>query len=597
MSLPPRTTADRIATLFMQGNALAAKAQYRDALRCYDKILAKNPGNLEAINNRANCLSLLGRNEPAITSYNQILAARPNDIRARNNRASALKQLGRFAEALADYDYVLKIDPNYSDALYNRGNALTDLRRPKEAVESYRRALISNPHDPTIHAALANALFDLRQPRQAVESYRRALALKPDEPGVYSDLIFALNFVSEATNESLQAERAAWGSRYGSFVTEVKHTNEPRPDRRLRIGYVSAHFRRQAATYAFGGVIVHHDPEKFQVVCYSDTSREDDVTQRLRSHVDKWHPTTHLSDDQLSSLVRADGIDILVDLVGHMKGHRLPAFARKPAPIQITAWGEPTGTGLKAIDYIFADPVVIPMAERALLVEEVVNMPNFIGFWSPEPLPEPQPLPALSRGYVTFGSFNRLSKVLPAVLQSWAAILRALPKSRLVFKDQLLDRASQQEPILRALANEGIAADRVTILDQGNRTSHFIAYHDIDIALDPFPHSGGMTSLDAMWMGVPVLTCPGRTISSQLTAASLTAAGLQDYIASDLGGYQALAIAKARDLAALVALRKTLRNRIANTDFGYPQRYTSAVEAQYRSMWQQWCEKRNSVAS
>ena len=307
--------------------------------------------------------------------------------------------------------------------------------------------------------------------------------------------------------------------------------------------------------------------------------------------------TSHLSNDELSSQVRADGIDILVDLVGHMKGHRLPLFARKPAPIQITAWGEPTGTGLKAIDYIFADPILIPPAARTLLTEKVADLPNFIGFWSPEQLPEPNPLPALTSGYVTFGSFNRLSKVLPEVLQCWAAILAALPNSRLVLKDRLLDGARQQATILGAFANEGIVADRVTILNQGSRASHFAAYHDIDIALDPFPHSGGMTTLDALWMGVPVVTCPGHTISSRLTAASLTAAGLNDYIASDFGNYIELSIAKAHDLVALAELRKTLRNRIENTDFGDPNRYTRAVEAQYRSIWQQWCKNQNGAAS
>ena len=363
------------------------------------------------------------------------------------------------------------------------------------------------------------------------------------------------------------------------------------------MGYVSAHFRRQAATYSFGGVILHHDTKNFEITCYSDTAPEDDVTRLLRSHVGKWRRTSHLSNDELLSVIRSDGIDILVDLVGHMKHHRLSVFAHKPAPVQISAWGEPTGTGLKAMDFIFSDPILIPPAKRALLTEKVADLPNYIGFWSPEPLPEPNALPALTRNHVTFGSFNRLSKVLPAVLQCWAAILRALPNSRLVLKDRLPDSASQQAPILGTLANEGIVPDRVSILDQGTRTTHFAAYHDIDIALDPFPHSGGMTTLNALWMGVPIVTCPGPTISSRPTAACLTAAGLNDYIASDFGNYVELSVAKAHDLVALAELRKTLRNRIENTDFGDPDGYTRAVEAQYRSIWQQWCKNQNGTAS
>ena len=383
MPFPARKNADRILALLAQGNALASKAQYLDAIKCYDKVLAAAPGNLDAINNRGNCLSLIGRFEQAIKNYNAILAVRPNDMRARCNRASALKQLGRCSEALSDYDSVLKADPNNTDALYHRGNMFTDLARPTEAIRDLRRAL----------------------------------ALNPNDSDTLTSLIFALNFDPEATNESLQAQRRAWGTGYDDLLRGVAHTNEPDAERRLRIGYVSSHFRRQAATYAFGGVIIHHDTKKFEVTCYSDTPDEDDLTRRLHAHVGKWRRTSHLSNDELLSVIRADGIDILVDLVGHMKHHRLSVFAHKPAPVQISAWGEPTGTGLKAMDYIFSDPILIPPAKRALLTEKVADLPNYIGFWSPEPLPEPNPLPALTRGHVTFGSFNRLSKVLPAVLR------------------------------------------------------------------------------------------------------------------------------------------------------------------------------------
>jgi protein O-GlcNAc transferase len=226
----------------------------------------------------------------------------------------------------------------------------------------------------------------------------------------------------------------------------------------------------------------------------------------------------------------------------------------------------------------------------------VADLPNFLGYWSPEPLPEIQPLPALQRGHVTFGSFNRLAKIQPPVLRSWAAIMRALPDSRLILKGRLIDLASERAPILAALASEGIAAERVTIIDQGGREAHFAGYHDLDIALDPSPHGGGMTTLDALWMGVPVVTCPGRTISSRLAAASLHAGGLDDYIASDPAHYVDLAVAKAGDLPALAELRSTLRERIAGTAFGDPVRYARAVEGQYRSMWRRWCAQQRRGA-
>jgi len=355
---------------------------------------------------------------------------------------------------------------------------------------------------------------------------------------------------------------------------------------------VSSHFRHQAASYAFGGVIVHHDPEHFEIVCYSDTAEEDDLPRDLRKGADKWRRTIEHSDVKLAELIRKDQIDILVDLVGHMKGNRLRVFADKPAPIQVTGWGEPTGTGLKAVDYLFGDPLLIPMSERALLAEQVVDLPNFLGFWSPDALPSPGRLPALERGYVTFGSFNRFAKIIDPVLRLWSAILRAIPGSRLVLKDRLLE--CRRNGILGVFAEEGISADRVTLLDHMGRAAHFAAYGDVDIALDPFPHGGGMTTLEALWMGVPVVTASGRTISSRIAAATLTAAGLTDFIATDHQHYVQLAMDKASDLASLAQLRTTLRDHVAKTEFGDPVRYARAVERQYRSMWQTWCSSQMS---
>jgi protein O-GlcNAc transferase len=556
MTFPVHGSHDRLARLFNRGNQLASKGQYHKAIKCYDEVLSIAPTHYDSINNRGNCFARLGRHQQALACYDKVLEGRPNDIRARCNRGNALKQLGRIEEAIADYDQVLAAAPGYADALINRGWGQMDIGRPKEAI-----------HD-----------------------LRRALALLPNDTEVHTSLIFALNFDIDATAELLQAERARWAARFAGLAS-LEHANEPSPDRKLRIGYVSRYFRHQAATYSFGGVIVHHDPAQFEVVCYSDTPEDDSLTSKLRAKTARWRSTVGLSDQQLADLVRKDGVDILVDLVGHMQGHRLHVFARKPAPVQVTAWGEPTGTGLKAIDYLFADPVVVPKSERALLVEEVADLPNFIGFWSPDPLPDPNPLPALTRGYVTFGSFNRFSKVMEPVLHRWAAILRAVPNSRLVLKgDRPLAPEHQRTVILDALSKEGIACERVTFLDQLGRAAHFAAYHDIDIALDPFPHGGGMTTLDALWMGVPVVTAPGRTIYSRLATATQTALGLTEFIAADDEGYVQLAIAKANDLASLAQLRSTLRSRVAGTQFGDPVQYTRAVERHYRLMWQRWCE-------
>ncbi len=581
---------DHFETNFNLGNSLAALGRHDEALACYDKALALNPDFLDAHTNRGNALTELARYQEAVNAYTSVLSRRPGDVRTLSNRATAFKQLGQYEQALADYERVLAIDPQHADALYNRGNALIDLGRSDEAIVSLRRALAANPARSDIHSSQAHALFDARRPDEAIRDFRRAIDIAHDDAGAHCSLIFALNFDPDATTADQQAERARWAARYEqAFPAVHRHGNAADPDRRLRVGYVSSHFRHQAATYAFGGVIVSHDRAQFDVTCYSDTVAEDDLTARLRTNVDRWRETSGLSDDELAQLIRSDQIDILVDVVGHMRGNRLAVFARKPAPVQVTGWGEPTGTGLKAMDYLLADPVLVPAAERSLLTERVYDLPNFLSYWTPEPLPEPGPLPAMANGYVTFGSFNRFAKVLDPVLRCWAAILRAVPQSRLVLKDRLLDQASQTRPMLAVLAEEDIAPERVTFLDQSGRAGHFAAFDAIDLALDPFPHGGGMTTLDALWMGVPVVTWRGRTISSRLAAANLSAVGLTDFVASDRDGYVDLAVAKAGDLPALAQLRATLRGRMANSPVGDPVRYARAVEAAYRDMWRRWC--------
>ena len=574
-----------------RGIVLGALNRQQEALNSYDKALAIKPRYAWALYNRSIALAAMNRQTEALESLDKALAIRPAHAEALNNRGITLGALSRPQEALESFEKALAVKPDYAEALYNRGIVLGTLNRQEEALESFDRALAIKPDYAEALNNRGIALRKLNRMPEALASYERSLAIRPNA-ACHSNLIFALNFIPGASAARHQAERARWNELYAQRFAPLiqQHRNDPNPHRRLRIGYVSSHFRHQAATYAFGGVVLCHDPNSFEVVCYSDTVNEDDVTERLRAHSDKWHRTAGLSDDAFADLVRADGIDILVDCVGHMGGHRLLVFARKPAPIQVTAWGEPTGTGLKAMDYLLGDPVLVPASERARLTEQVFDLPNFLGYWTPDPLPEPAALPAIANGYITFGSFNRLAKVQDPVLRSWAAILRRLPNARLTLKgDQRLAESSQRTRIGNIFGEEGIAPERLTLLGQSDRADHFAAYQKIDIALDPFPHGGGMTTLDALWMGVPVVTWAGPTISSRLAAASLTTLGLTDFIASDRESYINLAVAKAADVDALARLRAALRGRLANSVIGDPVRYARAVEAAYREMWQRWC--------
>jgi predicted O-linked N-acetylglucosamine transferase (SPINDLY family) len=511
-------------------------------------------------------------------------------------RAVTAHRGGDLDKAERLYRAVLKATPDNADAFQLLGVIECQRGRTESGIRLMDNALSIQPRHANALHNRANALFDINRLQEAIENYRQALAVQKN-PHVHSNLIFALNFDPESSTAAQQAERKRWYTFYARKFAppDPQYRNDPDPNRRLRIGYVSSHFRRQAATFAFGGVIASHDASRFEVVCYSDTAKEDDLTARLRGRAHKWHSTSGLSDEKLAELIRADSIDILVDCVGHMNGHRLFVFARKPAPVQVTAWGEPTGTGLDTMDYLLADPVLVPANERALFAEQIFDLPNFLGYWRVDSLPEATPLPAMRNGYVTFGSVNRHVKVQEPVLRAWAAILRALPNARLLLKwnERSIDFSGR---ITDLLAEDGVGRERITHLGRTGRMKHFAAYQSVDLVLDPFPHGGGMTTLDALWMGVPVITWRGNTISSRLAAATLTSLDLADFVVPDLASYVELAVAKTKDLDALARTRASLRERVAGSTIGDPSRYARAVEAAYVEMWTGWCSRQRSRA-
>jgi predicted O-linked N-acetylglucosamine transferase (SPINDLY family) len=573
------------------GMALDGQGKLDEAVAAYREAIRIKPDLVEAYCNLGIVLRRQGNFDEAVFAFRQSLALHPNHTTALFNLVAVLTDQGRLDEAVQRYEQALSLGSDVLGVGNKLGLALFERGHFAKALACYRSALRARPDAAATLVNYGAALTACGRPVESIASFKRAVAAAPDNAMFHSGLIFALNFDPAATLKEHQAERSRWDMRHArGFAPWEPHPNDRSPNRRLRIGYVSPYFCRHSATYAFGGVIVHHDRDQFEVVCYSDTAQEDDISARLRSRADKWQRTARLRDDELAALIRTDRIDILVDLVGHMRGHRLLAFARKPAPIQVTAWGEPTGTGLAAMDYLFADRMLIPPNERELLAEQVVDLPNFLGYWAPDPVPEPRALPALTRGYVTFGSFNRFDKIQDAVLAAWARIMSALAGSRLILKGpNMFVDPTLQERVKSIFETAGVAAERVSFLGWVDRDAHFEAYQGVDIALDPFPHGGGMTSLDALWMGIPVVTFPGRTISSRLASASLSAAGLRDFVARDLDDYVDLVVAKASNFAALALLRSTLRGLVANSAFGDPMQYSRVVEQAYRKMWQRWC--------
>jgi protein O-GlcNAc transferase len=571
------------------GVAQAARGRSGEAIAAFREALKLAPRYVDAQVNLGNALEKRGDLAGAVECFQRAIAIEPGLAVAHYNLGNALFARGD-AAAIDAYRRAIALQPDFADAHMSLGVVLRRQGQPQAAVAHLRKAIALKPDYAAAYDNLAGVLAEIGQLDEAVAANRRALALGPANAAAHSNLLFNLNFDASLGVAEHQAERRRWAAQHADALTPATAPATDRdPERRLRVGYVSAHFRAYAASYAFGGVLTHHDPVQVEVFCYSDTRQADELTAIFRRTASTWRDTADLSDTALAERIAKDRIDILVDLVGHMGGQRLLVFARKPAPIQITAWGEPTGTGLKTMDYLFADPVLIPPAERGFFAEQIIDLPGALGWWTPELLPAPGPLPARANGFVTFGSFNRRAKITPSVLRAWSAILRALPDARLVLKNKQFGDPAEQGELRVAFAAAGLPPERVTLLGQTGRAEHFTAYRQLDIALDPFPHGGGMTTLDALAMGVPVITRPGRTIPSRLAASCLTAVGLRQFIAADADTYVATAVATARDLDALENKRAELPGRLAHSAIGDAHQYAAAVESAYRAVWRRYC--------
>ncbi|MEO5375132.1 MAG: hypothetical protein H7840_12760 [Alphaproteobacteria bacterium] len=420
------------------------------------------------------------------------------------------------------------------------------------------------------------------------------MALRPDQAQAHSSLIFLRDLDPESTLAEQQEERRRWAARHAApLAAEIRpHANDRDPERPLTIGYVSADFRRHSASCIFRHVLLNHDRARFRVHCYSNVPVADDVTTEFREAAHVWRSIVDLSDGVVAEMVRQDGVDVLVDLSGHTTGQRLLLFARKPAPVQVTAWGQVNGTGLSTIDAIFADPVYIPAADRPLFAETVVDLPCYLHFGPPDSTPAVAPSPAAGEGVgeVTFGCLNRISKVTEPVIAIWAEILRAVPGSRMVLKDAHLQGEDQRRRIAEAFAAHGVAAERLTLLGASSHAEHLAAHARVDIALDPFPQNGGISTLEAIWMGVPVVTLAGSTPSGRNGAALNAALGLHRFVAATPEAYRDIAVAMAADRAGLADLRSSLRQRLATSPLCDHQRYTRAVEDAYRGLWRLWCQ-------
>jgi predicted O-linked N-acetylglucosamine transferase (SPINDLY family) len=578
------------------GNALVQQGRIDPAIAHCERALSLKPDYAEAHYNLGNALAMQGQTDRAIEHYQRAVALQPNFADAHNNLGLALALQGQTDRAIAHYERALSLKPDYAEAHNNLGSALVAQRRIDPAVAHYERALSLKPDYAEAHNNLGLALALQGRIDQVVAHYERALTLWPDNVVAHNSLLLTLNYVSDKDPVAVYAAHLDFAKRWEApLSTSIQsHANDRSRERRLRIGYVSSDFKQHSVSYFIEPVLAHHDHERFEIFCYSNQLQEDEVTERLKSHADHWCRLVGLSDELVAQRVRADKIDILIDLSGHTGSNRLLVFARKPAPIQITWLGYPGTTGMSAMDYRltdrFADP---PGMTEHLHSEKLIRLPEcFSCYQPPGDAPEVSGLPAREKGYVTFGSFNNLAKITPEVKAVWAKILQAVPGSRLTLKNPALGENATRQAMRQAFTELGIAPERLELLGhEQSQRAHLERYRSIDIGLDPFPYNGATTTCEALWMGVPVVVLAGGTHAGRVGVSQMSNLGLTDLIGHTPEEYIATASRLATDLEHLSALRAGLRTRMAASPLTEARRFTNNLEQAYRVMWNGWCLK------
>lgn len=565
------------------------EGRYTDAAAVSEARLAVDPGDTEALQALAAAQLAQGRSHEGLALLRRAAALAPGEWQLHGMLARVHAAMGEPDEAIAGYRQALALRPDLGTEADALAGLLGSRGRYDDAEDCSRAAIAACGDSAQRRHALAAALFEQGRVHDAIAELKASRAIDPDAPDVHSDLVRALNYVAD--RETVFAEHRAWALRHAEKLGENAplHTNRPDPDRRLRVGYVSPYFRKHAVTFFLEPAIEHRDRDAFDVVLFADVARPDEYSERLKAHGAQWRNTVGASDEALARLVRDERIDILVDLSGHTPGQRLLAFARRPAPVQVTWMGYPNTTGMTAMGYRIGDARCDPpgMTER-LYSERLVRLPEIYLSWRPPPdAPDPGPLPAIGAGRVTFASFNSCYKITPATVELWSRILHEVAESRLLLFAVPPGRA--QSLLRERFAALGIAADRLEFRTRVSLEEFMAAHCEVDIALDCFPYHGTTTTCSTLWMGVPLVCLAGSAHVSRVGVTMLHSVGLPMLAVDTEDDYVSAACRLARDLDALAALRAGLRERMRDSPLTDGAACASALDHAYREMWRTWC--------
>ncbi|WP_296205255.1 tetratricopeptide repeat protein, partial [uncultured Hyphomicrobium sp.] len=609
------------------GVVLRAAGRAAEAEACYSAAIARDPRFAPAHNNLGNIFRDQGRTVEAEASYRKAAESDPAYAEAWHGLGIVLQRQEKLIEAVSALERAATLRPRRADILSDLAAVLMGLQKFPEASALLMKAIAIDPQSAIAHGNLgalklrvghmvaaeqatarAAALApneqrwvsnlgviakDLSRYSDAEALFRRALAMKPDYSLAHANLLFCLNYHPDRSAEEIFAEYQRFDAAHARphMPAAVSFGNDPTPGRRIRIGFLSPDFREHAARHFLDPLLRHLDRSQLEIVCYAEVTNEDHVTQAFKGMADHWCSTVGLSDDQLAERIRQDKIDVLVDFGGHTSASRVLVMARRSAPIQIAHHlGHGYTSGMSAIDVFLSDQEMAPVGSEHLFSEKIVRLSRIpVAYQPPEGMPAVAPLPALRTGIVTFGYFGRTERINDRVVAAWSAILKKVPNSRLLLNAKAFSEAAFADLMAQRFAAHGIGRERLSMVYTSPQPKTWSAYGEVDIALDPFPHNAGTTTIEALWLGVPVVSVEDRPSVGRFGASNLAAVGLRDWVAKDVAGYVALAAAKASDLDALAKLRTGLRARMAASPLCDGPGLAREIETAVRNLWTDWC--------
>ncbi|MEO5375246.1 MAG: tetratricopeptide repeat protein [Alphaproteobacteria bacterium] len=579
------------------GASLHLSDRTEEAVACYEQVLALRPDHVVSLYNLGHARQHQGRTAEAVALYDRVLALCPDHAQALLNLAIIHHETGRYDLAVSLYERALVVEPDNYVLYYNYANTCIKLGLLQRAHELLDRTLALEPGFAYAHMTMGNAHHAGGRLDLALPWFEKALVLKPDFADAHNNVLATLRVNPDTTGADLVAECRRWDAQQAVVkVAAAPHDNDPDPERRLRIGYVSPDFREHALSYFLRPLFGSHDPAAVEVHGYASVARPDAITDRFRSLVPHWRNIHGMDDDAAAALIRSDGIDILIDCAGHTIGHRLMVFARRPAPVQLSSLiGHESTVGLRTLDYMLADPILTPPGYEDHFVETLVRLPRVVAPFAPNPdwaeaVPEP---PA---GPVVIGCFTEPVRIGRPVLALWRRILDRLPGARFLFK-----HGTYGMPGLRAVWQDIFAESldgRVDLEDiRGGWKQHMDVYGRVTLMMDSFPVSGATTCLIPMWMGVPVITLAGVHSGQRFGASMITNAGFPELVAASADAYVDLAVTLAQDRRFLVDFRRRSRDTMRASALFDAVGVTREIEAAYRDMWRTWCRGRTGSHS